>query len=39
MPQLAVNIKVSTQKKHCCNMKENRFKIRHAPYLDRYASL
>ena len=37
MPQLTVNMKVSTQNKNCRNTKNNRFKLRHAPYSNRYA--
>ena len=28
MPQLVVNMKVNTQNKHGCNLKNNRFKMR-----------
>jgi len=37
MPQLVVNMKVKTQNKDCRNLKNFRFKMRHAPYLNRYA--
>ena len=36
MPQLVVNMKVNTQNKHYRNLKNNRFKMRHAPYLNRW---
>jgi len=35
LPQLVVNMDVNTQNKHCRNLKNNRFKLRHAPYLNR----
>jgi len=35
MPQLAVNMEVNTQNKDSRNTKNNRFKMRHAPYLNR----
>ncbi len=38
MPQLVVNMKVNTQNKHCRNLKNNRFKMRHAAYSNRYAA-
>jgi len=36
MPQLAVNMEVNTQNKDCRNLKNNRFKMRHAAYSNRY---
>ena len=36
MPQLVVNMKVNTQNKISRNLKNNRFKMRHAPYSKRY---
>jgi len=36
MPQSAVNMKVNMQNKDICNTENNRFKMRHAPYLNRY---
>ncbi len=36
MPQLIVNMKVNTHNKGFCNKKNNRFKLRHAPYSNRY---
>jgi len=36
MPQLVVNMKVNTQNKHCRNLKNNRFKMRHAAYSNRW---
>jgi len=36
MPQLVVNMKVNTKNKDYRNLKNNRFKLRHAPYLNRY---
>ncbi len=35
MPQLVVNMKVSTQNKISSDLKSNRFKMRHAPYSNR----
>jgi len=36
MPQLVVNMKVNAQKNiDCRNFKNNRFKMRHAPYSNR----
>jgi hypothetical protein len=35
MPQIVVNMNVKTQNKHSRNLKNNRFKMRHAPYLNR----
>jgi len=35
MPQLAVNMKVNIQNKDCRNLKNCRFKKRHAPYSNR----
>jgi len=35
IPQLVVNMEVNTQNKHCCNLKNNRFKMRHAAYSNR----
>ena len=35
MPQLAVNMKVKTHNKVSRNLKNNRFKMRHAAYLNR----
>jgi len=35
MPQLAVNMEVNAQNKDCPNLKNNRFKMRHAPYSNR----
>jgi len=37
MPQLAVNMEVNTQNKHCRKLKNNRFTMRHAAYSTRYA--
>ena len=37
MPQLAVNMKVNIQNKDCRNLKNCRFKKRHAPYSNRWA--
>ena len=39
MPQLIVNMKVNTQNKDCGNLKNNRFKLRHAPYSNRCIQL
>ncbi len=39
MPQLAVNMKVNTRNKISRNLKNNRFKMRHAPYLNRSLQL
>ncbi len=39
MPQLAVSMKVNTQNKISRNLKNNRFKMRHAPYSNRCATL
>ncbi len=36
MPQLVVNMKDNTQNKISRNLKNNRFKMRHAPYSNRY---
>ncbi len=36
MPQLVVNMKVNTRNKISSNLKNNRFKMRHALYLNRY---
>jgi hypothetical protein len=36
MPQSVVNMKVNTQNKISRNLKNNRFKMRHAPYSNRY---
>ena len=35
MPQLIVNMNVNTQNKVSHKLKNNRFKLRHAPYLNR----
>ena len=35
MPQLVVNMKVNTINKIYSSLKNNRFKMRHAPYLNR----
>ena len=35
MPQLVVNMDVKTQNKECRKLKNYRFKMRHAPYLNR----
>jgi len=35
MPQLVVNMKVNTQNKVCRKLKNNHFKLQHAPYLNR----
>jgi len=39
MPQLVVNMKVNTQNKHCRNLKNYRFKMRHAAYSNRCGAL
>ena len=39
MPQLVVNMKVSTLNKHGGNLKNNRFKMRHAAYSNRCVQL
>lgn len=39
MPQLVVNMEDSTQNKVCRNLKNNRFKMRHAAYLNRWRAL
>jgi len=39
MPQLLVNMEVNTQNKYCRNLRNNRFKMRHAAYSHRYAKL
>ncbi len=39
MPQLVVDVKVNTQNKVSSNLKNNHFKMRHAPYLDRWAAI
>ncbi len=39
MPQLVVNMKVTTQNKHYRNLKFYRFKKRHAPYSKRYTQI
>jgi len=36
MPQLVVNMEVTTQNKYYRNLKNYRFKMRYAPYLNRY---
>jgi len=36
MPQLVVNMKVNIQNKISRNLRNNRFKMRHAPYLNRW---
>ncbi len=36
MPQLVVNMEVNIQNKDCRKLKNYRFKMRHAPYLNRY---
>ncbi len=36
MPQLAVYMKVNTKNKDYRNLKNNCFKMRHAPYSNRY---
>ena len=33
--QLVVNMEVNSQNKHCRKLKNNRFKLRHAPYSNR----
>ena len=38
MPQLVVNIKVNTHNKISYKLKNNRFKLRHAPYLNRWGT-
>ena len=38
MPQLVVNMKVNTTYKDYRKLKNYRFKMRHAPYLNRCAS-
>ena len=37
MPQLVVNMKDNTQNIVSRNLKNNRFKLRHAPYSNRWA--
>ena len=37
MPQVVVNMKVETQNKDCRKLKNNRFKLRNAPYSNRYS--
>ena len=37
MPQLIVYMKVNTQNKISCNLKNHRFRMRHAPYSNRCA--
>ena len=39
MPQLVENMKVNTQNKFSCNLKNNCFKMRNAPDLNRYRAL
>ncbi len=39
MPQLVVNMKDNTQNKDCRNLKNNCFKLRHAPYSNCYLLL
>ena len=39
MPQLAVNMKVNTRNKISRNLKKNHFKLRHAPYSNRYKTM
>jgi len=36
MPQLVVNMKFNTQNVISCNLKNNRFKMRHTPYSNRW---
>ena len=36
MPQLVVNMEVNIQNKDCHKLKNYRFKMRHAPYLNRW---
>ncbi len=38
MPQLIVDMEVNTQNKHYRSLKNNRFKMRHAPYSNRYVA-
>ena len=35
MPQLVVNMEVNIQNEDCRKLKNYRFKMRHAPYLNR----
>ena len=39
MPQLVANMKITALNKVCRKLKNNRFKMRHAPYSNRYAKL
>jgi hypothetical protein len=39
MPQFAVNMKDNTQNKVSYKLKNNCFKLRHAPYSNRYQQL
>ena len=36
MPQLVVNMEGTAQNKHCRNLKNNRLKMRHAAYSNRW---
>jgi len=39
MPQLVVNVKDNMQNRISRKLKNNRFKLRHAPYSNRYQTL
>ena len=39
MPQLVVNMKLNIQNSISHNLKNSRFKMRHAPYLNRCSQL